>query len=516
MFQSFEVSTNPAVVADRVAALREVLEARELDGFLVPRTDAFQGEFVAPHDERLAWLTGFTGSAGLAVVLADRAALLVDGRYTLQAAQQTDTQVFEIVPVHEVSAARWLEQALGSDAVVGYDPWLHGRTEIDRLAKAARRQGACLQPAEENPVDAIWSDQPPKPMGAIQIQPETLAGEGAGERRQRIGALVAKTGAGTAVLTQPDSLAWLLNIRGSDLPRSPVAQGFALLHADGSAALYMEPDKIGGDVLAHLGNQVSVTPPRRIAEGLAALAGETVLLDRATCPLWIASRLEAAGAKLEWGTDPCQLPKAVKNDAELAGMRAAHRRDGVAMARFLHWLDATVERGGGLTEIDVVKALEQFRAATGALMDISFDTICGIGPNGAIVHYRVNRASNRTLGPGELVLVDSGAQYQDGTTDITRTIAPGAIGGRGAEAGAIRPFTLVLKGMIAVSRARWPAGLTGRDLDPLARSALWRSATDLAPWRRCGAGARHDPVERAWLLRDRPLWNPHREPCRGH
>ncbi|HSF93726.1 MAG TPA: aminopeptidase P family protein [Thermohalobaculum sp.] len=484
MFQSFETDSDRAAVAGRVAALRERFDATGIDGVLVPRADAHQGEFVAPHDERLRWLTGFTGSAGTAVVLSGRAALFVDGRYTLQAAGQTDTEVFEVVPVHETSVARWLEGALTAGKVLGYDPWLHGRTEIDRLEKAAGKCGARLLPLEANPVDEIWRDQPPPPMGAVHVQPEAIAGESAAERRRRIGAALAESGAEAAVLTQPDSIAWLLNIRGGDLPRSPVAQGFAVLHAGGSVTLYMEPDKIGGEVREHLGNEVGISPPGDLAEGLKAMAGRTVLLDRATCPLWIATRLEDAGAKLDWGEDPCLLPKAQKNAVELDGIRAAHRRDGAAVVRFLHWLDDAVARGEALTEIDIVKALEGFRAATGALLDISFDTICGAGPNGAIVHYRVSRESNRALRQGELLLVDSGGQYQDGTTDITRTVAVGA-----ADPAAVRPFTLVLKGMIALSRARWPTGVAGRDLDALARSALWEAGMDYDHGTGHGVGA---------------------------
>jgi Xaa-Pro aminopeptidase len=484
MFQSFETHSNPAAVASRIAALRGEFAAQGITGFLVPRADAHQGEIVAPRDERLAWLTGFTGSAGMAVVLADRAALFVDGRYTVQAGQQTDAGVFEVVATHETSAARWLEQALAGGERLGYDPWLHGKTEIDRLTAAAQARRAMLVPVGRNPVDTAWADQPPPPMGAVHVHPEEIAGERTADRRRRIGAAVGEAGADAAVLTQPDSLAWLLNIRGSDLPRSPVALGFAVLRADGTVALYMEPDKIGRAVAAHLGNEVSVAPPRALEAGLAELAGLTVLADRATCPLWIASRLEAAGARLEWGDDPCLKPKALKNAAELAGMRAAQRRDGVAMGRFLHWLDAAVARGEPLTEIGVVKALEGFRAGTGVLKDISFDTICGSGPNGAIVHYRVNRESDRALREGELLLVDSGGQYQDGTTDITRTVAVGT-----ADPAAIRPFTLVLKGMIAISRARWPAGLTGRDLDPLARAALWRAGLDYDHGTGHGVGA---------------------------
>ena len=473
MFQTFDQSTDSSTSPARVAALRERLNALGLHGFIIPRADAHQGVTVAPHDERLMFMTGFTGSAGLAIVLTDRAALFADGRYTLQAASQVDTGLFEVVPVLEIPAAKWLERTLREGQVIAYDPWLHGKAEIDRLTAAAEKRQARLVPLEPNPIDEIWIDQPPVPMGAVRIQPENLAGENPARRRRRIGALIAAKAADAAVLTQPDSLAWLLNIRGSDLSHSPVALGFGVLNADGTVALYMEPDKIDGEVLAHLGNQVSVTPPAQLADDLAAMAGKTVLLDKATCPLWVANRLAAASATLAWGEDPCVKPKALKNAAELAGMRAAHRRDGVAMVRFLHWLEQTVSDGKTLTEIDVVTALEAFRAATGQLMDASFDTICGSGPNGAIVHYRVSRESNRTLRQGELLLVDSGAQYVDGTTDITRTIAIGPV-----DETAIRPYTLVLKGMIAISRARWPKGVTGRDLDPLARIGLWQAGFD--------------------------------------
>ncbi|MHA1530042.1 MAG: aminopeptidase P family protein [Alphaproteobacteria bacterium] len=473
MFQTFDQGSDNSASPARVAALRERLRAAGVDGFLVPRTDAHQGETVAPRDERLAYLTGFTGSAGLAIVLAGQAALFVDGRYTLQAGNQVDGNLFEVVPEHETSAAAWLERVLGEDQVVAYDPWLHGKAQIDRLARAAARRDARLAPLEPNPIDEIWTGQPPVPMGAVRIQPEKFAGESAAGRRHRIGASIAEHGADAAVLTQPDSLAWLLNIRGSDLQHSPVALGFAVLDADGAVALFMEPDKIDGAVMTHLGNEVSVTPPDRLGDDLAGMTGKTVLLDQATCPLWVANRLEAASATLVWGEDPCLKPKALKNAAELAGMRAAHRRDGAAMARFLHWLEQSAARGESLTEIDVVTALEEFRAGTGRLMDASFDAICGAGPNGAIVHYRVSRETNRTLQPGELLLIDSGGQYQDGTTDITRTVPIGPV-----DETALRPFTLVLKGMIAISRARWPNGITGRDLDPLARGALWREGFD--------------------------------------
>ncbi len=473
MFQTFDHVSDSVDSPARVAALRDRLRGLGIHGFIVPRADAHQGETVAPRDERLAYLTGFTGSAGLAIVLIDRAALFVDGRYTLQAGDQVDTDLFEIVPTHETPVAKWLGTALNEGQIVAYDPWLHGKAEIDRLAKAVERTQARLVPIEPNPIDEIWTGQPPVPMGAVHIQPERFAGENPADRRRRIGAMVAGKAADAAVLTQPDSLAWLLNIRGSDLPHSPVALGFGVLYANGTVALYMEPDKIDGGVLAHLGNEVSIAAPGSLGDNLAEMTGKTVLLDSATCPLWVANRLEAASATLVWGEDPCLLPKALKNAAELTGMHDAHRRDGVAMTRFLHWLDATVAEGETPTEIDIVTALEGFRADTGQLMDASFDTICGSGPNGAIVHYRVSRESNRKLRLGELLLVDSGAQYIDGTTDITRTIAIGPV-----DDNARRPYTLVLKGMIAVSRARWPKGITGRDLDSLARIALWQAGFD--------------------------------------
>ena len=484
MFQTFEVRGGGEGTPERVAGLRARLAERGVDGFLVPRADAHQNEIVAPCDERLAWLTGFSGSAGTAVVLAERAALFVDGRYTLQAGRQVETELFEIVAIHETPLAEWLEARLAEGMAIGYDPWLHGKAEIDRLAEAAGKKGAKLMPLEPNPLDEIWQERPPKPMGAVHAHPEQIAGEGAGEKRRRIGAAVAKEGADAAVLTQLDSIAWLLNIRGSDLPHSPVALGFAVVRADGSVGLFMEPDRFDGEVRAHLGNEVSIAPPERLGDELAGMRGKTVLLDRTACPLWIADRLERAGATPSWGEDPCLRPKARKNGAELAGMRAAHRRDGAAMVRFLHWLETAVAAGETLSEIDVVARLEEFRAGTGELVDVSFDTICGAGPNGAIVHYRVNRETNRELKRGELLLVDSGGQYLDGTTDITRTVAIGEPDGQ-----AVRPFTLVLKGMIAISRARWPKGVAGRDLDPFARQALWQAGLDYDHGTGHGVGA---------------------------
>ena len=483
MFQSFVLNASREETPQRMAALRQAMTAQGLTGFLVPRADAHQGENVAPRDQRLAWLTGFTGSAGIAVVLADRAALFVDGRYTLQAANQVDGSLFEIVPIHKTPVSDWLEGVAAQDMRIGYSPWLHGKAEIDKLRDVAKAHGAAMVSVPDNPVDQVWQDQPPAPAGSVRIHPAEVAGEEAAAKRARIGKAVGEEGAVAAVLSLPDSIAWLLNIRGSDIARSPVAHGFALAHADGRVDLFMEPDKLGGEVRTHLGNEVAIHPVDAMAGVLQVLDGP-ILLDKATCPLWFAECLAVKGNELIWGRDPCVIPKATKNGAELDGMRAAHLRDGAAMARFLCWLDGAMASGETLTEIDVVTRLEAFRAEPGDLDDVSFETIAGSGPNGAIVHYRVTHESNRTITPGDLLLVDSGAQYPDGTTDITRTLATGPV-----TEDHRRHFTLVLKGMISLSRARWPQGLNGRDLDPLARVALWRAGLDYDHGTGHGVGA---------------------------
>ncbi len=484
MFQNFDApEISAAVSAERLAALRTHLSAAGVTGFLVPRADAHQGENVAPRDERLAWLTGFSGSAGIAVVLTARAAIVVDGRYTLQAAQQVDTEAYEVVPSHQTPASEWLSTAITADDVIAYDPWLHGMVEIDRIRKTVEGKGARLESLTENAIDAIWEDQPPPPTGAARIHGADLTGEESADKRGRLGKVIADAGATAAVISLPDSLSWLLNIRGSDIVRTPVVQGFGVLHADGRCDLFLDPDKIDGAVAAHLGNQVAVHPPGALAEQVAMLDGP-VLLDKTSCPLWFVEQFETTETEIVWGRDPCTSAKARKTVAELDGTRAAHLRDGAAMVRFLHWFDTAMAAGDSLTEIDVASRLEAFRAEDPTLQDISFDTIAGSGPNGAIVHYRVNRSSNRTLVPGDLMLVDSGAQYPDGTTDITRTLATGPVTTEQK-----RHFTLVLKGMIAISMTRWPAGLRGRDLDALARSALWRAGLDYDHGTGHGVGA---------------------------
>ncbi len=470
MFQSFETQGDRDAGPARLAALREELARRDLHGFLVPRGDAHMGETVAPRDQRLLWLTGFSGSAGLCIALEDRAALFIDGRYTLQAKAQV-AETFERVQIEKTRPEDWLREALRPGQRIAYDPWLHGREGLEPLRRAAEEAGAELIPSD-NLIDAVWPDQPGPPLGAVVPHPDELAGDSSAAKRARLGRGLAEAGQDAAVITLPDSLAWLLNVRGSDVARMPAPHAFGVLRPDGQVSLFIAPEKLTAETRAHLGNEVETAEPAAFGPALDALSGAKVLVDKGAAPLWVAQRLEGAGAEIVWGQDPCTLPKAHKSAAELAGAREAHLRDGAALVRFLRWLEMTAPEGG-LTEIDVVQALEGYRRETGLLRDISFDTICGAGPNGAIVHYRVTKETDRPIAPGDLVLVDSGAQYQDGTTDVTRTVATGPVPPEAA-----RAFTLVLKGMIAVSRARWPAGLAGRDLDALARAALWRGGLD--------------------------------------
>jgi len=468
MFQDFTAGSSPDQGPPRLAALRKIMAQDRIDAFLVPRADAHQGEYVAPCDERLSWLTGFSGSAGFAAILADRAGVFIDGRYRLQVKTQV-AEVFTPVPWPQIKLGDWLCEHLSGGARVGFDPWLHTIREFDalktRLDKAQIALVAC-----DNMVDRIWDDRPPPPSAPAFAHPLDLAGEPHAAKRARLAQELRDAGHRAAVLSLPDSIAWLLNIRGADIPRIPVMQGFAVLNDDGCVDLFADPAKTQA-VAGTLGDDVRLHAPHDFAAALAALPAP-VRLDPASCPVWVRQQLEQAGVDYVLGDDPCVLPKACKNEAEINGTRDAHMRDAAAMVEFLSWLE-TEASGGTLSEIDVVRALEGFRRDTNALRDISFDTISGAGPNGAIVHYRVTHDTNRTIEPGMLLLVDSGGQYVDGTTDITRTIA---IGPPGPDERAA--FTRVLQGMIAISLARWPKGLSGRDLDPLARAPLWRAGQD--------------------------------------
>ncbi len=470
MFQSFTATTRPEDGPPRLAALREALARAGLDGWLCPRADAHQGEYVAARDERLAWLTGFTGSAGFAIVLPDRAGLFVDGRYRVQARLQCAPD-FTPVPWPDTKPADWLRDACPNGAVIGFDPWLHTPAEITRLETALAGSGVTLQRAA-NPIDALWTDQPAPPRSPVERHPEAMAGDRLAAKCTRIAETLRTDGQRAAVLSLPDSIAWLLNIRGRDLPRLPVVQAFAIIHDGASVTLFVDEARLPPEVLTQFGGIVTPRPPEALEPALRTLDGP-VRLDRDTAPLRIADILTEAGIAISPGADPCLLPKACKTEAELAGARAAHHRDGAAVTRFLCWLDTAITAGTPLTEIDLVRRLEAERRATGALEDIAFDTIAGAGPHGAIVHYRVTDASNRALRTGELMLIDSGGQYRDGTTDITRTIAVGPPGVAEAEA-----FTAVLQGLIALSRTRFPRGLNGAHLDALARAPLWRTGRD--------------------------------------
>ncbi|MCB5409235.1 aminopeptidase P family protein [Pseudogemmobacter faecipullorum] len=478
MFQSFDSAASPGQGPARLSALREAMHDAGLEGFIVPRADVYQGEYVAPGDARLEWLTGFTGSAGFCIALQEAAGVFIDGRYRTQVKAQVDLAHFSPVAWPEIRPGDWLRDNL-SAGVVGFDPWLHTADEIARIEAALQGTAITLRPCD-NLVDAIWPDRPAPPAKAIFLHADDLAGESAAAKRQRLGAELRKSGERVAVLTQPDSICWLLNIRGQDVPRNPVAQAFAFLFADDKVTLFTP--RAGENGLAELlGPDVSLALPEAFSAALSALQGP-VRLDRLTAPLALSQILSRAGVEARFGEDPCRLPKACKNPGEITHTREAHLRDGAAMAEFLCWLDR--EAPGDLTEIAVVRALEEFRRASNALFDISFDTICGAGPDGAIIHYRVTEETDRALQSGELLLVDSGAQYQDGTTDITRTIA---IGDPGEEARIC--YTAVLRGMIAISRARWPRGLAGRDLDALARQHLWSLGLDYDHGTGHGVGA---------------------------
>ncbi len=471
MFQSFETTSRPEQGPPRLAALRAELARAGLDGFIVPRADAHQGEYVAPADQRLAWLTGFTGSAGFCIVLASVAGVFVDGRYRTQVKAQVDLAAFTPVNWPETKPADWLREALPAGGRVAFDPWLHTARDIADLETALEGSGTRLCPGE-NFVDRVWRDRPSPPSGPVRIQPLDLAGESSAEKRARLGAELAKAGQTAAILTLPDSISWLLNIRGADVERNPVVQAFAILHHTGHVTLFIAPEKLSNPVRDHLGPEVTIHPAGAFAPALRTLTGPVRVDDR-TAPLQVTRELEDAGIAVKAAPDPCLLPKARKNPAEIAGMEAAHLRDGAAMVEFLAWLDAEAPKGG-LTEIDVVTRLEGFRRATNALQEISFETICGAGPNGAVIHYRVTRETNRPLRPGEIVVIDSGGQYLDGTTDITRTVAVGD----SADPEARAAFTRVLQGMIGVSRLRWPKGVAGAHLDSVARYALWLAGQD--------------------------------------
>lgn len=467
MFQDFTVSSNPEQGPPRLADLREQLTIHGLDGFLIPRADAHQGEYVSARDARLAWLTGFTGSAGFCAALIGSAGVFVDGRYRVQVKSEIDLDHFTPVDWPETSLGAWLKQALPDGGKVGYDAWLHTAGELEATRKALQGTDIRLHSAA-NLVDRIWPDQPGRPLGKIIDYPIEFAGKSSKEKRTECAAELTKPNHSAAVLSLPDSIAWLLNIRGSDIERNPIVQCFAILHASGRVSLFTDPAK-AADLPSD--PDIDLLGWDQFEPALRGLHG-TVRVDKSSAPAAVADILNAAGVAMEWGDDPCRMPKAIKNPVEIQGTTEAHLRDGAAMVEFLAWFDAEAPMGG-LHEIDVVTQLEGFRRATNSLRDISFETIAGTGANGAIMHYRVSETSNSPLKQGQLIVVDSGGQYFDGTTDITRTMAIGA-----PDAEQIACFTRVLQGMIAISRARFPQGVGGAHLDALARAPLWMAGLD--------------------------------------
>jgi Xaa-Pro aminopeptidase len=473
-FQTFDDAAAPGTSAPRVKALRTELARRGLTGFVVPHADRHQSEYLPAAEERLAWLTGFTGSAGAAVVLIDRAALFVDGRYTLQAREQADTSLFEIVHLVETPPDQWIERTLKQGDTLGFDPWLHTVEGAEKLARACANAGATLVAIEPNPIDELWTDRPTPPLGPVTLHDIRFAGEAAETKLSTIRPEIAKLRADALVVSDPHAVAWAFNIRGADVSHTPLPLSFAVIPREGRPSLYIDARKLSNDVRHRLEELADVRTPADFAAALSALgnAGKTVRLDQSTGADALARVVTGAGGKVSKGTDPIAQLKTVKNSVEIEGARAAHRRDGAAMARFLAWFDREAPRGK-LTEIDAVEALETFRRETDLLRDVSFSTIAGAGPDGAIVHYRVTRKSNRAIMPGDLFLIDSGGQYEDGTTDITRTIIVGE-----PTAEMRDRFTRVLKGHIAIATAVFPDGTSGAQLDSFARQSLWQAGVD--------------------------------------
>jgi Xaa-Pro aminopeptidase len=473
-FQTFEEPESGVALTARLSAFRDELARRKLTGFVIPRADQQQNEYVPPSEERLAWLTGFTGSAGLAMVLTQTAAVFVDGRYTLQAAKQVDRKAWDIEPLADPPPETWLTKHLVAGDRVGFDPWLHTSAAAERLGAACAKAGAELVAVETNPVDSVWTERPPPPLGPVCVHGPQFSGEAEAEKLSHIRAEIEKLGVDALVLSDSHAVAWTFNIRGADVSHTPLPLSYALVPKDGRPTVFIDHRKLSNLARDHLEQSADVREPDAFALQLTELSqkGASIALDSATAADALSRLIVASGGKPVRGNDPVTLLKAVKNPAEINGTRTAHRRDAVALARFLAWIDREAP-SGALTEIDAVESLETFRRDTGALKDVSFPTIAGTGPNGAIVHYRVTRKTNRRISPGDLLLIDSGAQYEDGTTDVTRTIA---IGEPTAE---MRDrFTRVLRGHIAIARAVFPDGTTGAQIDTLARQFLWQAGID--------------------------------------
>jgi Xaa-Pro aminopeptidase len=502
-FQSFAEPSDPSNVAARVAALRAALVTLGLDGFIMPRADEHQGEYVPAHMARLAWLTGFTGSAGNAIVLAGKAALIVDGRYTIQSAEQTDTAIVTPTRMEDMPLERWIEANLPQGARLGYDPWLHTVDGVAKLEKAVANAGGTLVAVAKNPVDALWSDRPAPPTAAVKAHDGAFAGESTAEKLDRIQEALTKAKVDALVVSDPHALAWTFNIRGGDVEHTPLPLGYAIVPREGRPTVFLAPEKVTNEAGDAIGAVGEIAPPAALETQLKALgaAGAKVRLDSTTAASALATLIREAGGTPDAGTDPIALMKARKNEAELKGTRAAHLRDGAAIVRFLSWLAREAPKGG-LTEIDAVAALEAERIKTGLLKDVSFTTIAGAGPNAALPHYRVTESSNRPIAPG-IFLVDSGGQYEDGTTDITRTMAIGEPTGEMRDR-----YTRVLKGHLAISRVVFVKGTSGAQLDALARLPLWQAGLDFDHGTGHGVGSYlsvHEGPQRLSKLGTTPL-----------
>jgi len=473
-FQTFEEPEGGVALTARLSAFREELARRKLSGFVIPRADQQQNEYVAPSEERLAWLTGFTGSAGMAIVLTKEAALFVDGRYTLQAGKQVDGKAWAVESLIDPPPESWLTQHLKKGDRLGFDPWLHTSVAAERLGAACAKAGAELVAVDSNPLDAVWTERPPPPLAPVAVHGAQFAGEAEAEKLEHIRQEIDKLGVDALVLSDSHAVAWTFNIRGADVAHTPLPLSYALVPKDGRPTVFIDHRKLSNSARDHLEQSADVMEPDALTPSLMALAqqGASIALDHATAADELSRLIGNAGGKAVRGSDPVSLLKAVKNSTEIAGTRSAHRRDAVALARFLAWIDREAPCGA-LTEIDTVEALETFRRDTGALKDVSFPTIAGTGPNGAIVHYRVTRKTNRRIARGDLLLIDSGAQYEDGTTDVTRTIAIGEPTQEMRDR-----FTRVLRGHIAIARAVFPDGTTGAQIDALARQFLWQAGID--------------------------------------
>ncbi len=483
MKQSFETRGGPDIGRKNLPLLRTALEAAGLDGLYVPHEDEYQNEYQPEANQRLAWATGFTGSAGGAFVTLDRAWVFADGRYTIQVVEQVDRDLFNIEPFEPPGPWAFIRTLDLSGKTIGYDPKLMTPMTANGLKDALAHAGATIKAVSKNPIDTAWKGRPRQPLTPAVPHDMAYAGQSSADKRAELGEALKKRGLDAAVITAPHSIAWLFNIRGNDVKCSPLPLSRAILKSNGEADLFIAPKKVSDELRSHLGNQVAIHDIKDVSKGLASLKGQKVLADPASASEWFFTTLKRNKAEITEGLDIVATPKATKNKSEIEGSRLAHEIDGVAITRFLHWLE-TKAKAGKTTEIDAVKKLEALRKETGDVKDMSFETISGFGSNGAMAHYRVNKESNKTFENGNLYLVDSGGQYLEGTTDITRTISIGEPTGDMK-----RHYTLVLKGHIAMTVVKFPKGTTGTHLDVLARHALWQSGLDYDHGTGHGVGA---------------------------